>query len=606
VSVGSKQWYETDKKAIGEHIISRVKSIRQDQADRRLMRLGWQMMYGGFNRSGDLAGLGGSGFYVNTSSPNRIRFNLAAACVNTYVSLIGTLRPTPRYQCDIADYATYRKARQRSRVNVGQFHDLKVYRLMARACYDAAVYGVGCVYGYVDPRSGKPKLERVPAMELIIDENECANGDGMPVSIFRYHILDRGKSKALFEGEDEILDRAPGPTHEDEQEFCLTMNTQADNVVLVEAWHPNSAPDEGDGRHVVTTLDGHIVFDEKWDSVHFPFVFLKCQEPMIGFWGQGICEQVESGQVMINELIKTYQRIQRLGSNAYVFVNGKSGIRPEALTNVPLTIIRHDGATPEFRTVAATPPDLPAEVDRILQQKLQELGLAPGSTQGTQPKAESGRAKQMEIVLQSKRLMDHSQRFENFAVDLTLLLGRLNDQVVADEPDFTIKAIARREFLANTKWADVMIPEDDVTVTCQTINDFVTTPAGQTDTVDRFIQLGGLSMPQAMEQLEYADAGQQVREANIDREYAMYQLEDILDGKPDVEPNDFQDPEVAASVGRLVRLSAEMDGAPPEVLDAVEAYLVAVKAIMDSQQLAPPPAANEMVPPPPEQVASVA
>ena len=297
----------------------------------------------------------------------------------------------------------------------------------------------------------------------------------------------------------------------------------------------------------------------------------------------GVCAEVEAAQTNINEHIKHVQRCQRLGSNAYLLVHGKSGVRPEAITNSPLTIIRHDGPTPEWRTVSATPPDLQAEVDRIVQQTMQSLGLSPGTMQGLQrPGVTSGRAIQMESQLQSRRHADNAARFENFAIDVAGLIGRINDSIVEDHGDYTVKAQTRRNFIQNTKWADVMIPESDVHVTCQSIDNFITTPAGQTDTTDRFVQMGGLTLPQSMEALEFPDVGRQVHEANLDKEYAQYQLEDLLDGKP-IEPNAFQNLDVAIEEARKVRLAAEMDGAPFEVLDAVEEYIEAAKGLI------PPP-----------------
>lgn len=598
-------WWLAEDNMVGQECVARMRSIRSSQSLQRLMRMGWAGAYGGMSVSANSGNpyysIGAGSFYTRGRNGS-VRFNLISTMVDAIASDITNMKMAPRYQTDFAGWTTRRKAKKRTRVIVGQFYDMGVYDLMQRCFFDAAIMGLGIIRGYVDPRTGKPKLERVLPASLIVDENECANGDGTPREYSLYHIIDRGKAKSMFTGHKQQLEDAQGPAGDDFTEFAINVDTKVDQIVLVEAWHLASGPDETDGRHIITTLNGDVVSDEPWDESD-ALVFYKFKTPQNGFWGVGIAEELEMMQQNVNELIKHVRMIQKLGSNAYIQVSGKSKIRPEALTNAPLTIIRYDGIKPDFQTVAATPPDLWTEIEKCIQQAQMQMGANPQSVQGVvQPQLGSGRAIQMVNATNSKRRSTNISLYERFGIDIAKLLGRLNDDVVSNDPEYTVRASTQRgqrEFMENTKWQDVMIPDDDVQVTVQSINSFVHTTAGQEDFTEKFIQQGGIPQGNAMDYTDYPDEGQQVHDANIDKEYVEMQIEEILDMDienpvPPPEPIEFQNLDVALDRTRFARLDAEINGAPPVILDAIEQFASAIKQLQT--MLAPSPVVDPSVP----------
>lgn len=566
-------------------------------------------MYGGVN-NGDYSA-GPLGFYsLPGADARRIRFNLASAVVDTAASRVASLKPTPRFQTNEASAGTYLKARKRSRILEGQFHDLRVHKLMRKCFFDGAIADIGIIYGYLDDL-GRPRLERVLPMELIIDENECRNGDGMPRSIYRYHLIDKEKLSEMYPSEEDKIITAPGPSADDKTEFFLNYDERADQVVVIEGWHLGSYASPG--RHCISLGDGHVLHDEPWDETEWTaaFAFYRWKESQVGFHGVSICEEVAMAQHTINEHIRRVQQLQRLGSNAYVMVPENSGVRAQQLSNLPLQVIKYRGQQPNFVTVTATPPDLQNEVDRIVQQTMQQLGLSPGGMQGTRsPGVTSGIAIQTLDDLQSQRHAINAMLYEDFAMDVAKLISNLNDKASELNPDYELSTSGKGNTFTRLRWQDVMIDDDDVRVTCQPVSALPTTPAGRTDMIEKWLQMGVISNADAMKQLDFPDTGDVIRRAMVDFDYAAWQVERILDGQL-VEPVPYQNLDVALQVAKTERLFAEMDNAPPEIVEVLEDFIA---ALMPPPEPAPPPTEvpqemglppDGMMPPPPEMVSPV-
>jgi len=580
-------WWRADEGDVGGSIVKRVEAIRRDASTARGMRLVHMGMYGGINKNGDPLG-GPLGFYSLSGfgmDAKRVRFNLAAACIDTAASRVGSLKPQPRIQTNDADYSTYLRAKKLSHALEGQFHDLRVHKLMRRCFYDAASADIGIVYGFLD-EDGNPALERVLPMELFVDENECANGGGTPKRLYRYHLIDRESLIDKFPKHEDDIAAAPGPSQDDRTEFFLTYDGGADQVVVIEAWHIGSP-----SRHTITLLNGNVLSDEEGDWDEFPFAFYRWKESQVGFHGVSICEEVAMAQHTINEHIKRVQALQRLGSNAYILINENSNVKPQQITNLPLQLLRYRGTPPVWNTVTATPPDLQNEVDRITNQVMMQLGLSPGGMQGTRaPGVTSGIAIQTLDDLQSQRHVINARLFEDFGIDIARLLIRLNDAAAEQNPEHTLSGSTRRGrgTYSRLRWADIRLNiDDDVRITCQPISALPSTPTGRTEMIEKWLSMGAISMTEAVAQLDFPDTGEFIRRALVDFDYASMQVERVIDGDLDVDPVPYQNLSVAAQVFRTERLFAEMDGAPREVLDSLEIFLEKINDEIEAS--APPP-----------------
>src|SRR6185437_17028320 len=90
--------------------------------------------------------------------------------------------------------------------------------------------------------------------------------------------------------------------------------TISDQIILIEAWHLRSFDGANDGRHVIVCSDG-VVLDEKWEKDYFPFVKMSYNPHSVGFFSQGLIEQLMGTQLGIDGLLETIsESIHRMGA----------------------------------------------------------------------------------------------------------------------------------------------------------------------------------------------------------------------------------------------------------------------------------------------------
>ena len=66
-------------------------------------------------------------------------------------------------------------------------------------------------------------------------------------------------------------------------------------VKVIESWHLSSGPKAKDGKHTICT--NATLFKEDYDKEYFPFVFFRWNVRPVGFFGQGLAEQLQGLQL---------------------------------------------------------------------------------------------------------------------------------------------------------------------------------------------------------------------------------------------------------------------------------------------------------------------
>ena len=80
----------------------------------------------------------------------------------------------------------------------------------------------------------------------------------------------------------------------------------ADLVRVIESWHLPSGEEAKDGKHTIC-ISNATLLDEKYEKDYFPFVFFRWGLRPVGFFGQGLAEQLQGLQLEINKLLRTIQ-----------------------------------------------------------------------------------------------------------------------------------------------------------------------------------------------------------------------------------------------------------------------------------------------------------
>ena len=255
----------------------------------------------------------------------RRTFNLIQSVTDTLVSRISQSRPQPVFLTDNGDYKQRNLAKKLNNFILGEFYHTKAYELAAIALRDGLVEGTGVVHVFETP-DHRVGLERVLLTELLVDPNEAMYGE--PRQLYRIKLVDREVLIANFPKFKQKLEMAAKAYPDNSADSSKSVS---DLIMVVEGWHLRSGKDQTDGRHTLACSSGYLI-DEQWDKDRFPFSFLHYAPRLLGFWAQGVAEQLMGTQMELNSILHTISRAIKLVGVPRVFRTKKKAVKSRLLT----------------------------------------------------------------------------------------------------------------------------------------------------------------------------------------------------------------------------------------------------------------------------------
>lgn len=138
-----------------------------------------------------------------------------------------------------------------------------------------------------------------------------------------------------------------------------------------------------DGRHVIA-IDNFTLLDEEWERDTFPFCFIRWTERLLGFWGQGLAEQLTGIQVEINKLLRNIQEQMHLATPK-VFVEAGSKISKAHINNEIWGIIEYAGTPPTFYVPKTVSGEIFSHLDRLFSRAYEIAGVSVLAAQSKKP-----------------------------------------------------------------------------------------------------------------------------------------------------------------------------------------------------------------------------
>ena len=589
------RWWKAKEGKAYEDVWATLKRIRELSETRLKFDRHHMELYSNMN-------VAGNGSTVSTR--DRVRFNLIAQVVNTAASQIATQRPKPMYLTSEGDFNLQRQARLRTRVLEGQLHDLKAYEIMPRVFIDAAVVGTGFVYGYLDPDTGEPCIERCLPGTVWVDPRDGLRGD--PLCIYYRIPIARDVVREMWNLKDDpkldkVIDDADGPQSTDKLDMWLTQDSTCDDVMVVFAFRRPSRKDGKDGRLVISLSSGDL-YDTgeggwKWC---LPFVRYVWQERQMGYYGSGIAEAGRDPQARILYSLKRGDELLDRGATAWCLVHGDAEVRVEKLSTAPLSIVRYKGPIPPMiQAFDPKPLQLDEVVNQAREQFMSELGISQMAAEAKKPAGlDSGAALREHQDQTTQRQQIPGRAFEQAYMGVVKLLEELNERASEDNSEYTVMARTQRgraTLVKQVKWSAVHMAENKYRLTCWPTSLLPSTPAGKMAMVSEWIASGFISRPTAQQlALDLPDTHAAARIELADMDMVMYDVERILDGYESY-PEPYQDLALAADIARRSYLSQRCQDAPEDVLERLRQYINDCLAL---QGLPPMDAAPEQAPPP--------
>lgn len=605
----NQRWYKVKDDA-HEAVFACVRFLESQQPYRSKANLHHLRLYCNYQAMG-LTGAQYARTSPGAGDRDKLTLNLSRSLVDTMQSRIVQSKPKPTFLTIGGDQSAQRVAKMMDKLNQGMFYHAKVYEAGAEVVKDAGIFGTGASKVYAD-RYGKPRCERVFIDELLVDEQEGKLRT--PRQMFQCRAVDRELLVENFPKYKKEL--AEAALMGEQSASSKRGNELADQVTLIEAWHLPSTPESDDGRHIVAASNVTLV-DEAWEHDYFPFVFLRWNTRPIGFYGQGIPEQVSGLQWEVNQLLRKAQQQMRL-AGPKIMVERGSNISETTLDNEIWGIIEYTGTQPSHAVFDAVEPSLLQHINDLYQKGFQDVGVSQLAAMQQKPSGlNSGKALLTYGDMEDQRFLAFGQAYEQYNMEIgdrMMDIARdthMKPHPITNEPTpFEMKVATKtrgRSFLQTVKWSDIDRARDEYMIQIFPTSSLPSTPAGKLQAVGEMMDRGMLQGDQAIALLDFPDLEKVTSLVTAAIDDIDMLLEEMLENGHACTPEPFSNLQLAKSRMTSAYLRAKLDGVDEKNLEYVRRYIERADAMLNppappaapqAQGMAAPALPQGMAPPP--------
>lgn len=464
----------------------------------------------------------------------RPTFNLIQSAADTLISRISQSRPQPVFLTDNGHYAQRSLAKKLNNFVLGEFHNVKAYELGPTALRDALVLGDGVIHTFETPDK-KVGMERVLNTELLCDPNEAMYGE--PRQLYRIKLVDRDVLLANFPKYKEKLTLAAKAYPDNTADSSKTVS---DLVMVVEGWRLRSGKEMSDGRHTLACSAGSLL-DEEYTKDRFPFTFLHYSPRLLGFWSQGLAEQLMGTQMELNSLLYTISKAIKLVGVPRVFQEEGSKVVASHHSNEVGVIVKYRGTKPTYEVAPSNAPELYAERDKLIAYGYQQCGVSALQASSQKPAGlDSGEAIRTYDDISTDRFASLARRYDNFYIDLAYQVIDLAKDIAERDGKYSTVYPAK-DGTQEVDLPKASLLEDSYIIQCYTQSSLPKDPAGRLQKVTEMAQSGMISLQEARRLLDYPDLEQVEKLANAAEERILSILDSIIEDGKYTPPDPFMD-----------------------------------------------------------------
>lgn len=499
-------------------------------------------------------------------SQQRVTLNIVQSMTDTVVSKITKNTPKPSFLTEGGDFSMQRRAMKLTQFVEGTFEATDYYQKSAKAFKDSCINGTGAIKFY--KQNGEVCAERVFIGELTVNDSEAIYGD--PRSLYQKKHIHIDVLKAAFPDFVAKIDALGSPEMSTYQ--SNTFDRRSNMILVTEAWHRPSGKDAKDGKHVIC-IENATLFTEEWTKDYFPFVFHRWCECPLGFWGQGLAEQLTGLQLEINKILRTIQISMHLVSIPKIFVEAGSNVVSAHLNNKIGGIIKFVGTKPTMEALGTIPPDLFNHLDRLYSRAYEIAGISQLSANAQKPAGlDSGKALREYNDIESERFMEVGKRYERTFIQASKIIIDLAKELAKDDPDYAIKA-KNNQFLQTLKWKDVDMEHDEYIMQVFPTSSLASSPAGRLQDVQELLAAGFINKEDGMKLLDFPDLRQFYNFNNAGVEDIERTIEAIIDSGDYQTPEPYQNLQMGITKMQQAYLLYKSMNAPEEKLEMFRRWI---------------------------------
>ena len=572
--INGSRWWLANKNSLYQELFSYVSALDGRQQYRSADNLRFARLYGNYEQMG-LGAYNYSRVEASYAVTNRVTLNVIQSLIDTVVSKITKNKPKATFLTSGGDFSLQRKAKKLTKFVEGIYSYSDFYENAAMAFQDSCIYGTGCIKIFIE--NGEIKTERVFINEVKIDDVESYYGK--PRQIHQEKFIEKSVLKAMFPRFEMQIESASYP---DSQSYGQSA-TAKDMIKVIESWHIPSGPKAKDGKHTIC-ISTATLFDEEYNKDYFPFVFFRWGERPVGFFGQGLCEQLQGIQLEINKILRTIQVSMHLVSIPKLLVEASSKIVSSHLNNRIGGVIKYAGTPPVYAPLGSIPPDLFSHLDRLYQRAYEISGVSQLSAQSLKPSGlDSGKALREFNDLETERFMSVAKRYEKAFMNAAEIIIDMAKSLYESEGDFRVKA-KDGKFVETISWKDVDMDADKYMMQIFPTSALSQTPAARLSDVQDLLAAGFLSKEDALKLLDFPDLEASMNLLNADATNLEKILETMMDKGEYFPPEPYQNLENAIRKTQQAYLMYKVQGAPEDRLELLRQYMEDCQNLLERAQ----------------------
>lgn len=541
-----------------------------------------------------VSGLYGDDF-TQQDPGDRIKLNVIQAVVDAAVANLATNKPRPLFLTEGGDYTRARKARGLTKFLDGVFYGANQYMTSLDVFRDGAVFGSGFNKIY----AGRERIvsERVFPDSIVVDDVEGRMGH--PRNLYEYREVAREVLADEFPKFKMEIMSAGWHGRENGNIASIArlggLSAADDPVSVYEAWHLPSGKDAKDGRHVIVT-DNATLLDEPWDRTDFPFVRWRWKPAILGYFGQGMVEELKSIQIEINYLLQKIQRLMNLATSQ-VWIQDGTQVAQQRMTNKDWTLNKFTGAAPIFSNPMPVHPQYFEQVDRLYRRAFEQVGISQLAATSQKPSGlNSGEALRTFNDIGNKRFQEVLQRWEDFHLQVSGKMIRAARELDTRIPG-GYKTLAKgAKTVEEIKWQDVNIRDEQFVTQVFPTSFLPDTPAGKIETLKELGEISPELQQTLVRDLNFPDVESAVALVTAPVNVIDMLIEKMIDKGEYRAPTPFLNLPLTIQRVSQALLKSEMDGVPEENLELLRRFVSEAEALLEQAEaaVAPPPAEQQL------------
>lgn len=500
----------------------------------------------------------------------KVAFNLTASVIDTLTAKLASIESVPQAVTNKGNSKGRRLAEDLNHLVKGLFHKYQLSHLIQLAYRDAMINRAGYLKIIRDKEDGIT-VERVFADEVVIDP-----ADG------------------YYNNPYKIIHRKAVPVHVLKEQYpqfikqieeCQVKEVRQYNtrnytpcITVAEAWCKNSYTPMG--RHIIS-IETTDLIDEPWDKDYLPILKVDYNEPVIGYLGQSVVDELAPIQMEIDRVLATVQSVLKIMSVPRIFVDTNSEVNTNHITNKMGLILKYDGkqgVAPIIHNGAAMPPELMQSLEFLISQGYARVGLTPMDTQGQQKTGsgnQSGEALKTMTDIKSERWQLLQHNFEQSHVDLAcIILKELQGTKIK------ISAIDRNIGLREISTKVIPKTDDSYVLRMYPVSSLPDSIPDLIDSVSQMLQLGVIQPSQVPDLFNMPDIDASTALQSSPRKLIDKRIEEMLDTGKYTNPEPYHDLDYAAVSAMQHYNFAQLNDESDKILGLLRRYINDVKSLL--------------------------